>query len=260
MYSKDSYRALLSLALEKGYRFIGFEDERPADASRLIYLRHDVDLFPQMAQEIAQINHSLGIQATFFIQLSGKFYNLFYTEVLENVRAILDLGQNVGLHYPTPKIIPDNPAILTDMILEDFEVFRRKIPEIRPVFSWHNTTSEIIEWGMQHEVPGLVNAYTRPFMHEITYRSDSLARHSVSQFEGIINEDHPVLQLLFHPEIWVGGGTKLAEISAHLWRHIIRSYDADPTGRDEKLAKLLPHRVPDAILDALVRQLIAHNY
>src|SRR5262249_16960621 len=139
MYSKDSYRAILSLALEKGYCFLSFEDECPANAERVIYLRHDVDLFPYMAQELAAVNHSLGIRGTFFIQIGAQFYNLFHAPVADQVRAILDLGQNVGLHYPTPSIIPNDPAVLAGMIREDFEVFRRKIPGIRPVFSWHNT-------------------------------------------------------------------------------------------------------------------------
>ena len=106
----------MNLALKKGYRFISFEDERPADTERIIYLRHDVDLFPHMAQELAAINHSLGIRGTFFIQLSAKFYNLFDPDVQSNIRTILDLDQNIGLHYPSPKMIPDDPAVLAGMI------------------------------------------------------------------------------------------------------------------------------------------------
>jgi hypothetical protein len=259
MYSKDSYRALLSLALEKGYRFIGFEDERPTDAERIIYLRHDLEIFPEMAQELAAINHSLGIRGTFFIQLSAKFYNLFNPTVLDNVLAILDLGQFVGLHYPSPAIIPDDPAVLAGMIQADFEVFKRKVRAVRPVFSWHNTTPQIIDWGLENDIPGLINAYARPFLKDIAYYSDSLARYTVPEFETIINRDHPTMQLLFHPEIWGAGGANMAEISANLWRQIIRSYDFDPTGFDPKLHKLMPHRVPDSILDAFVQQMIAYG-
>src|SRR4051812_29321614 len=125
MYSKDSYRALLSLALAKGYRFISFEDPHPADAERIIYLRHDVDLLPKSAQELAEINHSLGVRATFFVQLRSMAYNLFDPNTLQSVRAILNLDQYVGLHYPSPDVIPDDPTILTDMIQSDFAILAR---------------------------------------------------------------------------------------------------------------------------------------
>jgi hypothetical protein len=222
-------------------------------------LRHDVDLLPKMAQELAQINHSLGIRATFFVQLRSMAYNLFDPNVLQCIRAILDLNQYVGFHYPSPDVIPDDPAVLAGMIRADFETFARELSEVRPVFSWHNTTPQIIEWGLEHDVPGLINAYARPFFKDIPYRSDSLARYTVPELEAIINEDHPVIQLLFHPEIWIPGGANIAEISAGVWRQIIRNYDFDMAKYASILAKPLPHHVPEDILDAFIAHLIAQG-
>jgi hypothetical protein len=258
MFSKDKYHELLSLALEKGYRFIGFEDERPADADRVIYLRHDVDLFLSTAREIAEINHSLGIRGTFFIHLRSDFYNLRSLSVIENIHAILDLGQDIGLHFPSPSIIPDDPSVLIERIQADFAEFARDFPQAKPVFSWHNTTNEIIEWGQQHEVPELINAYARRFSKDIFYFSDSLAKRGPAEFEPEIKKGYPIMQLLFHPELWMIGGANLAEISVETWRCIIRIYDFDPSGKNPELWKLYPFRIPDHLLDEFLSKLSDH--
>jgi hypothetical protein len=178
---------------------------------------------------------------------------------MKDIEAILKLDQLIGLHFPCPDVIPNDPAILMDMIQSDFKTLTHIVPGVRPVFSWHNTTPEIIAWGKQHDVPGLLNVYTRPFLDDITYRSDSLARYTVPELEGIINEDHPVIQLLFHPEIWIPGGANIAEISAGIWRQFIRSFDFDMEKYAASPFKPLPHHVPDDILEAFLAQLIARD-
>jgi hypothetical protein len=104
-----------------------------------------------------------------------------------------------------------------------------------------------------------LNVYTRPFFEDIPYRSDSLARFTVPELEGIIHEDHPVIQLLFHPEIWIPGGANIAEISANCWRQFIRSFDFDMDKYAGSPFKPLPHHVPDDILEAFLAQLIARD-
>lgn len=251
MYSKDAYRSLLQLALSEGYQFINFFDERPEEA-KCIYLRHDVDWSLKMAVEMAEINHSLGISATFFILLRGHTYNFFDQRTLQEVRAIHALGQRIGLHYALPTIIPTEDDAFTALIAKDYETFSKEMPEVDPIFAWHNTTPEVIEWGLKREIDGLLNVYSPPFFRSIPYYSDSLGRYTIPEFEAIIREGHQAMQLLFHPGIWVGGGETALEINPHLWRAIIRNAEPDPTGLNPAFAHHLPRHIDDETMKEIV--------
>lgn len=256
MYSRDSYRDLLVQALEQGYQFISFFDELPTDG-KYIYLRHDVDASPEMALEMAEINQSLGIRATFFLLLDSQIYSVITSQTLRTAHAIHDASQDLGFHYALP-LTPLKMDALPAHIWEDFKLVQQRLPEIKPIFSWHNTTPDILEWGLHHEVPGLLNAYSPEFFKDIPYYSDSLARYTPAEFGDILRRNHPVMQLLFHPEIWIGGGENLREISAQVWAAIIRACDYDPDGTNPALSRLIPNRIPDAILEK-IKELIMHQ-
>ncbi|MEO8610199.1 MAG: acyltransferase [Chloroflexota bacterium] len=253
MYSKDRYRDLLKLALDQNYRFISFFDEPPA-ASKSIYLRHDVDASLTMALEMAKINQSLGIRATFFLLRGSQIYNLASEPTKKWARAIADAGQDLGFHCVVPTQVSTDG--IAEFVRAEYEVARHDLPELQPVFSWHNTTDKILEWSLAHDVPGLVNAYHPRFWKSIPYKSDSLGRHTPEQFEVILRENQPTMQLLFHPEIWIGGGETLREISAHVWKAVIRERDYDPEGTNPAFVNYIPNRIPDAILNELERSLI----
>lgn len=249
MYSKDSYRELLVQALEQGYQFISFFDEPPADG-KSIYLRHDVDASLNMALELAAINQSLGIRATFFVLLRCQVYNLLSYSGLEIIRAIHDSGQDLGFHYAMPPT-PLKPDTVAAHVWNDFEIAQRELPEMLPIFAWHNTTPDILDWGLKNDVPGLLSTYSSRFFKDIPYYSDSLARYTPDQFKEILRRDHPVMHLLFHPEIWIGGGNNLRDISAQVWAYVIRERENDPMGINPALARLVPNRMPDHVLEDL---------
>jgi acetyltransferase-like isoleucine patch superfamily enzyme len=255
MYSKDHYRALLQSALDQSYQFISFFEE-PSANGKSIYLRHDVDASLKMALEMAEINHSLGIRATFFVLLRSQIYNLFSYRAREFVNRIHDLGQDIGFHCELPPNFQIDSTEIVKLVKTEYETVRTQYPFVQPIFSWHNTTPQIIEWSRKHDVPGMVNTYHPRFIDDILYRSDSLGRHTPEQFEGFLRDNPPLMQLLFHPEIWIGGGENMREVSANVWVAIIRACDYDPDGTNPALWHLVPNRIPDAILDQLKWSLI----
>lgn len=227
MYSRENYRSLLELALQQGYKFISFLDKQNA-SDRYIYLRHDVDYSLSMALELAKINHSVGVQGTFFILLRSQIYNLLSHWALCRVREIHALGQHLAFHYALPPAIPASDEEFASLILADFDIAQRHLPEIEPVFAWHNTTPEVINRGLELEVPGLVNAYSAQFFKDIPYYSDTYMRYSVAEFEKIITQkDHPALHLLFHPLHWIAGGKDVLEVLATTWKYIIREREQE---------------------------------
>jgi len=253
-YSKESYRSLLKLALEQGYKFIGFLDERDT-CNRCIYLRHDIDYSLSMALELAEINTSMGVQGTFSVLLRSQIYNLLSHWALSCVQEIHALGQHLAFHYALPPTIPTSDEEFAALILADFDIVQRHLPKIEPAFAWHNTTPELISRGLHLEVPGLVNIYSAHFIKDIPYYSDTYMRYSVAKFEKIITqEDHPALHLLFHPLHWVAGGRDAVEALVKTWPYIIREREHEMRSNRE-WARHARNGMPSEILDDLVRDL-----
>lgn len=62
---------------------------------RFVLLRHDVDRMPGQALVTAQIEHDLGIKATYYFR---TIKNVFKPDIIRQIR---DLGHEVGYHYET---------------------------------------------------------------------------------------------------------------------------------------------------------------
>ena len=99
------YRHLLESLLQQGYQFLTFEQyceqksspHRPLasspDRPKYILLRHDVDLKAANSLATAQIEHELGIRATYYFRVVPQ------SNQPEIIRAIADLGHEIGYHY-----------------------------------------------------------------------------------------------------------------------------------------------------------------
>lgn len=253
IYSRESYCHVLELALRKGYQVLGFLDNEAVSGDR-IYLRHDVHSSFGPALELAASNQSLGLRGTFFLLLRSQSYNLFSPWVLDAARQLYALGQRLAFHYVAPSVLPTRDEELATMISEDFEIVRRQLPEVEPVFSWHNPTPELMNRGLSLEVPGLVNAYSTRFVKRIRYVSDSNMRYSVHEFEKIISEGrHRSLHLLFHPDHWIPGGASVVEILGATWQYVIR--DAEREMRQNRVYQaVLPDGMPESVFQGFSEQ------
>jgi|SRR5215831_10645611 len=250
-YSEGGYRRLLRLALDKGYAFVGFADTRWADG-RYIVLRHDIDFSFRPALELAAINRSLGIRGTFCVLLRSGCYNLLSAACLEAARRIQEMGQHLALHYIAPATVPASDAELAASIRADFEIARQHLPEIEPVFSWHNPSPELLRRGLRLDVPGLVNAYGEAFVEKILYLSDSNMRHSAAELERIIAQDgHLALQLLVHPDNWIPGGASMTEVLGQIWKNTIRGLEQE-MGSNRVYREMFPDGMPEHVVQEFV--------
>ena len=99
------YRSLLESLLQQGYQFLTFEQyceqksspHRPIasspDSPKYILLRHDVDLKAANSLATAQIEHELGISATYYFRVVPQ------SNQPDIIRAIAALGHEIGYHY-----------------------------------------------------------------------------------------------------------------------------------------------------------------
>jgi len=258
-YSKENYRYLLDQALNEGYEFMSFLKDRHA-YDRCIYLRHDVDVSIEMAVELAQINASLGIRGTFFLLLRSLYYNLLSHRTLRRVREIHNLGQHLGFHYYLPPTIPTSEDEFAALVLGDFNIVKSHVPEIEPVFAWHNTRQDLLMRGLNFKVPGLVNVHNSYFIKEIPYYSDSNMRHSVDKFGEVIRQkDQKVLHLLFHPLNWIAGGHNMVEVWAGTWKYIIREQEQEMC-LNPIYAEHFPSGMPADILELFTSSIIEAGF
>lgn len=223
-YSLSAYRRLITIAINSGRTFGDFESPPDGDQS-LLLLRHDVDYSLEMAVELAKVNADLGVGGTFFVLLRGESYNLLGSRAYDLVSEVVGLGQRIGLHHVAPP--PNDEANTEAGIAQDFTTARRALPDLSPVFSWHNPTMNLIESHVDSpSIADLANVYSRPFIRDAAYFSDSNMRHTVDGFASVVGSAGPrVVHLLIHPFNWVGGGSNMHEILAATWKYGIRQQE-----------------------------------
>jgi hypothetical protein len=179
------YRELLEAAMSGGYRFAGF-DRRPQDGD--LFVRHDVDLSLEAALEMAELEHDLGVRATYFLMTESVFYNLLSPVGVHAQQQLRRWGHAVGLHAVHPRLELDD--------------------RFDPVIAWHNPDPEY----MSDPVPDVVNVMEHPYFDPERYRSDSNHRwRSGCPHEQLAAGEFEWLQLLVHPEIWVYDGSTMRE-------------------------------------------------
>jgi hypothetical protein len=185
VFDLSHYRELLEAAVAGGYRFASFD--RPPEAGDL-FLRHDVDLSLEAALELAEVEHDLGVRATYFLMTESVFYNLLSPVGVRAQRQLRKWGHAVGLHAVYPQLELDG--------------------RFDKVIAWHNPDPEY----MSEPVPGVVNVMEYPWFDPDHYRSDSNHHwRSGCPHEQLATGELQWLQLLVHPEIWVYEGASMRE-------------------------------------------------
>lgn len=94
-FNHITYIKLLETIIKQNYFYQTFEKTviEKNKFDRIIVLRHDVDNLPTNSLQLAQIEKSLGINATYYFRVVPKSYNL------EIMLQIADLGHEIGYHY-----------------------------------------------------------------------------------------------------------------------------------------------------------------
>lgn len=94
-FTLNTYRVLLTSLQQAGYVFMTFEEwlQNPIDNSRLVILRHDVDKRPKNSLKTAQIEHELGIRASYYFRCVACSNDPVI------IRQITALGHEIGYHY-----------------------------------------------------------------------------------------------------------------------------------------------------------------
>lgn len=135
-FTLKTYRTLLESFQRAGYQFQTFEEfmVHPAKG-KVIVMRHDVDELARNALKMAQVEHGLGIQATYFFRVVKQ------SNVPEVIREIVKMGHEVGYHYEDLSTANGNITKAWESFETNLAYFRQYYP-VRSVCMHGSSTSK----------------------------------------------------------------------------------------------------------------------
>lgn len=120
------YHKLLCVLQHKGYEFLSFEqycalqpDHRP---ERYVVLRHDVDMKASNSLQVAELEHKLGICASYYFRVVSQ------SNRPAIIRAIAALGHEIGYHYEDMAIAKGNVQHAYEHFQQQLAYFREFYP------------------------------------------------------------------------------------------------------------------------------------
>lgn len=252
-YSKQSYKQILEYALYQDYEFVDFLSIDLERKKNQIILRHDIDFSPAMALEMAKIDDSYNVKATFAVLLSSPLYNPFTPANIKTINEIHALGHHIALHHRV--ISGRGNEEIRQEIGKELQIMSTFFPYIQPVFIWHNLPQNTLL--SQIEVHNMVNAYSAQFTKKMYYISDSVTRHTPEEFLSAIG-NYRLLHILLHPLIWVSEKDDMVSMISYALTKIIRECDKEFMVNRAWKAKF-PDGIPQDVLEKLEELLTAQG-
>ncbi|MEZ5990608.1 MAG: hypothetical protein R3F30_16140 [Planctomycetota bacterium] len=214
-YSLPHYRFILRRALELGYALPLVRDVAfGLPGGRWFLVRHDVDLTPWAAEEMARVEHEEGVHTTYYYRLHAPTYNLADAEVLDSVRRVHELGHEVGLHYE-PGFFLARGEDPVEGTRRDIRVFEELVGFGTRSIAQHQPAQGPLLADID---PARPCAYQSALVREIPYFGDS----GFHWREGCVCTKlgvHERLHTLIHPHSWTVWG--------RAWQDVLRAHAAD---------------------------------
>jgi len=123
-FTLKKYRELLEQLLDSHYRFVTFENycTQKSKPERFVILRHDVDLKAENSLATAQIEHSLGVQASYYFRIVPQ------SNKPEIIKQIAALDHEIGYHYEDMSICEGNSEKAIEHFNKQLRYFRQYYP------------------------------------------------------------------------------------------------------------------------------------
>ena len=198
IFSAEGYRSLLTLINRCGYNSI-LVPELDTGKSGQIIMRHDIDFCMDYARDMAALEASEGIRATYYVMLRSPMYNLFARHESSLLNEIVSLGHDIGVHYDARWTEMCDGDHADGIRFEAGVLGKMCGAEIRS-FSVHQPDSRVA--AAEIEVEGFVNLYDEKYFRGFEYISDSNRDWRGKDIEKSI-EQRGNLQFLTHPMWWI---------------------------------------------------------
>lgn len=198
-FTYQGYRDLIMQLQQHNYKSVSYHNWQTEP--RCVILRHDIDMDIEKALRFAGLEQEMGVTSTYFVLVTGEFYNIFARRNQEMLKEILALGHDIGLHYDErnyPETSGDFDKI-TERILREAKLLEEVIEMPVTTVSMHWPSQGILESDLR--IPGMINSYGKEYFKGFKYLSDSRHhwREPVQQI--IESEQYEKLHILTHA-IW----------------------------------------------------------
>ncbi|MCP9852116.1 hypothetical protein KBZ14_04425 [Synechococcus sp. HJ21-Hayes] len=199
-FTIDAYAVLVSAAAAR-YRFLRFAES--SNEGEVALWRHDIDFSPQRALALARVEAASGVLATYFVQVSSRYYSIFEPEIGGILRKIVALGHDIGLHFDAEVCAHQAAPHYDRRIAFEARVLEEVVECSVAAFTLHNPTTLVGVSLNEPYLVGLVNASCSDMRAAYAYCSDSngLWRFR-SLLEMIADSSVDRLYALTHPEWW----------------------------------------------------------
>ncbi len=177
-------------------------DEIKSSSKSICFLRHDIDFSPSSALKIAQVEAEEGISSTFTILLTGQYYSPFEKKTKDCLKEIISYGHEIGLHFDPTAYDINSESHLDKFVKKEARILEDIMQSSITMFSFHNTND--FSMSCRREKYGnLVNAYSKFFLDDVEYTSDSNGYWRFRTWKELLSKKHKIIQILTHP-IWWG--------------------------------------------------------
>ena len=199
-FTEAGYREALALAkMNWTFERFGTESQEPH-----VLWRHDVDLSPNRALRLSELELDSGARATYFFLLHSEFYNCMEFGTRDIMRRIADSGHDIGVHFDAtfyPEI--GDLDSLERLIKIEAQIIGDLCNKAPVAVSFHNPTADQLARYDQPRLAGLVNAYGSPLRASYRYVSDSNGYWRFHRLHDVLAAlEDTRLHVLTHPEWW----------------------------------------------------------
>ena len=177
----------------------------PSDPAPSAILRHDIDVSPSQAVELALIEANAGVSSCYMVSLTSDFYSIFESRTIRLLHAIRDLGHEMGLHFDASRYRIMSESDLVEALSWEAAILSRILGLRRGFgvssFSFHNT-SALTRNFRKTQYAGMWNAYSRRLWDDYSYTSDSNGYWIHRSWSEILKSGAARIHVLTHPEWW----------------------------------------------------------
>lgn len=161
-----------------------------------VLLRHDIDLDLIPALKMGELENTLGISSTYFIQVCSDFYNPQSKNNRERLKNLVSMGHEIGLHFdPTVYAGADDTQLQREAEREADILAMASESAVQAV-SLHCPSIH----GMFPLFDGFMNAYDPSIFKSDRYISDScMSFRGKEPHQWVALGRDKTVQLLIHP-------------------------------------------------------------
>lgn len=222
-YSYAHLDAMLERAVARGYEFRPLREvAAEAGRGRYLVMRHDVDVEPSRALELAEIEQRYGVRATYFFRCSANEYNVFGYRTLRVVDELRSAGHEVGLHTEPVDLAAARGTTPVDALRREIDVFSQAVGAFEGVATHNDSTPynnlAFLRTSEAQEVLAAAGVYDAYGGSDGLYASGTYVTDSYRYFwrifeRGVLTDAHHCvcdlverdvapLYVLIHPELW----------------------------------------------------------